>query len=90
MRFTTAILLFAAGAMPAEAHGWYDGWCCSDKDCTPASRVDQQTDGTVVIWSGGKATAVPKGYPYRPSHDANWHICIANGHIRCVYMPAGS
>ena len=86
----SVLILSSAIAGSASAHGWYDGWCCSEKDCTPASRVDEQSDGSVIIWSGGKPTAVPKGYPYRPSLDANWHICIANGRVRCVYMPAGS
>lgn len=73
-----------------RAHSWYDGYCCSVQDCAPANRVDQRPDGSVVLWSGGKPNALPKGFPYRPSLDENWHICIANGHVRCVYMPAGS
>jgi hypothetical protein len=73
----------------AAAHDWYDGWCCHNKDCAPAGRVEYQNDGSLVIWNHGQPIAVPKDFPFRPSRDQNWHICVMNGRIRCIYMPAG-
>lgn len=90
MRWLAAVLMLCATVAPAWAHDWYDPWCCHNKDCAPASSVEPSSDGGVVIWENGVPFQVPKSYPFRPSRDANWHICILNGQVRCVYMPAGT
>ncbi|PNW26771.1 UNVERIFIED_CONTAM: hypothetical protein BEN50_21550 [Euhalothece sp. KZN 001] len=61
MRRFLAAASLAAFAAPAAAHDWYDGWCCSGKDCAPAA------EGAVRIGSDGyHITVRPGEHPMVP------------------------
>lgn len=82
--------LFVIFADYVAAHSWYDPFCCSDKDCGPALGADQSPTGLKIEVSPGRWLSVPAGMRLRPSYDADWHVCVLLGQIRCVYTPAGS
>ena len=100
MRFDPIwLLLILAGAFlaclafispPANAHSFYSGECCHDKDCSP------RPDGSVRI--------TPEGYEWnlngevqlfkwqdhriRYSPDGKYHGCVlSTGTRRCLYVP---
>jgi hypothetical protein len=73
-------------------HGWYDSWCCDQRDCAP---VPQGT--TIVPAPQGYVVSIPGQEPrlflqsaVRPSQDGEVHVCIYRGEARCLYMPAGA
>ena len=93
-------IVVAFHVTPAFAHSWYDGACCSDKDCAPIPReyVTERKDGYEVhIPAGGHPLVdepldafVPYGDSKdRRSHDANFHGCISaySGKLICLYSP---
>ena len=87
MRLIAAALALACLWAPAEAHSWYDSYCCNENDCQPLAPSD--------------VTEGPKGYtikgehfvPYndkviRSSQDGQYHWCeYPKGVVRCFYKP---
>lgn len=87
------VLLIAAvhyATLPASAHSWYDGACCSDRDCRPipASEVRELAWDRVLDLISGQEL---RGAQVRQSKDGEWHICNRGGDRKarplCVYRP---
>lgn len=89
------IILFIGFALqkattPANAHSWYDGDCCSDRDCRPisASEVRELAWDRVLDLVSGQEV---RGAQIRQSKDGDWHICNVAGDRKarplCVYRP---
>lgn len=86
-------------ARPAAAHSWYDGYCCSDKDCAPvrASTVRATAEGWEITLAPGDHPMVsePVTHFYRyddtrvlPSQDDDFHVCLNSwGRVLCLYVP---
>ncbi len=83
-------LLLATGA---HAHSWYDGRCCSGRDChpVPCEDLSQGPDGSVTY----RPTGV---HVFRenvlPSKDAQCHLCTSKpgrneGYGYCAYVRQG-
>ena len=86
-----AALLILMAAEPADAHGWYEKYCCEEKDCGPALGASYMPDGSLSLEvTPGHSISVPPGYPVRPSLDGDYHVCIMLNRVRCVYVPANS
>lgn len=75
----------------AEAHDFYDQWCCSGQDCNPA-------DAGAVRWTpaGWSVSATHEIVPFSdprvrftPADQPQFHICIVPGQqqLRCLYVP---
>ncbi len=80
-------------ATSAQAHSWYDGRCCSGRDChpVPCDDLSQDPDGSVTF----RPTGV---HVFRenvlPSQDAQCHLCTSKpgrneGYGYCAYMRQG-
>ena len=80
-------------ASSAHAHSWYDGRCCSGRDChpVPCDQLSQDTDGSVTF----RPTGV---HVFRenvlPSQDAQCHLCTSKpgrneGYGYCAYIRQG-
>lgn len=103
--FARAIIIYLAGllllilffgwllqwsTMPANAHSWYDGDCCSDRDCRPipATEVREMAWDRVLDLISGQEL---RGAQVRQSQDGEWHICNVAGNRKarplCVYRP---
>jgi hypothetical protein len=70
----------------ADAHGWYDPACCSERDCAPADEavVDLPDGGVRVEGHGVLAATDPR---LRRSKDFEAHVCVsASGRLLCVYQ----
>lgn len=80
-------LLLLWGAAPAQAHSWYDGTCCSEKDCRPVKlgEVKLQGDGWLVVPTG---ELLPfNDIRLKHSRDPLMHRCLyVNGNTRCLYV----
>ena len=77
--------------------GWYDGYCCNDKDCHPLTKdaVTQTSEGYRFA-VGQTEYTVPFGSDrIKPSQDGDYHACIgqtyeggsAQNFARCFYIP---
>lgn len=77
-------------AARAEAHHWYDGDCCSGKDCRPAKPGEVTLAPAGGGWLVRSLGAVmPFASPnLRRSRDLRFHICTPdNRTLRCLYAP---
>lgn len=76
--------LVLAGAI-VLAHYFYDPWCCDNEDCRPiaAEEVQTKADGYHVL---GRVVPYAEA---RVSGDADYHVCIYKGELRCFYAPPG-
>lgn len=87
------IILFAMTA-PGWSHGWYDRWCCDDKDC--AEVIDQQETGhgDIIVTSKHGTVTIPVTMERKPSQDGKFHVCMRRGSWKmvaiCYYVPGGS
>lgn len=89
-----AFLVMLVSAVPAGAHSWYDGRCCSGSDCHPVP-CEQLTTGP-----DGSVTFTPTGVHFfkenvLPSRDAQCHICTSHpdrnsGYGYCAYLRQSS
>jgi hypothetical protein len=84
------IVVLAALVDYAYSHSWYDKYCCSERDCGPVLGAEYGDGGLRVETAPGVWMSVPAGMQLRPSGDQNWHICIMQGSVRCIYAPAGA
>ena len=86
--FFTMLALIVGG--PVGAHSWYDGDCCSGKDCAQIelSNVKWTTEGWHVVIEPGQHPMVTRGLdvvvPFgsediKPSQDQHFHACISPG-----------
>lgn len=73
----------------AMSHSWYDPACCSNQDCYSTevkpfnkSMVEFQTKSGVLI-----VDLEQQRDKIKPSQDRNWHICINQGKLICIYQP---
>lgn len=76
----------------ANAHSWYDPYCCSERDCKQLqpNEVTENSDQYLVIIGGKTVYEIPKDSKViRPSQDANFHICLSHVDmsVRCFYVP---
>lgn len=95
-----ALIASAVTATPAQAHSWYTGWCCNDKDCGPMDgRVTTGPTGYSVPMPDGTVSTIPFGdgrlKPIPENAPANdqliFHACIMpwgkTFRVRCLYVP---
>jgi hypothetical protein len=92
MTLLFGVILMLTKCDDANAHSWYDAYCCNAKDCKELKpeEVTEDSDRYIVIINGGIAFEIPKDSPIiRPSQDANYHLCILpnNPTPRCFYVP---
>jgi hypothetical protein len=66
---------------PALAHSWYAAECCNNEDCRPIDDLPETPNG--YVYNG---QVVPKSKE-KQSKDFQFHICIRNGQILCLYVP---
>ncbi len=92
VRLLTLFFTLVWIASPADAHDWYDGDCCSDRDCHPVADgivIDTQDGGVDVkgfIQSGGFIQHLaPSSTRLRWSLDTRDHICNDAEKLICVY-----
>ncbi len=89
-----ALLLFlGSGALPAQAHEWFDRWCCQGTDCGPAPlgsvkwtpsgwRVATPAINVTVPFDDQRIRYVP------PEQPQQFYICEwPKRHLRCLYTP---
>ena len=93
----SAILLCGS----AEAHEWYDAWCCNTRDCSaiPVKNVQIKPDGYHVqlrigdhpMVTGNRSYIIPfSGKGILVSQDNDYHICLRKDKaqsFRCFYAP---
>ncbi|WP_172292955.1 hypothetical protein [Pseudoruegeria sp. HB172150] len=93
------LLIFATAAQP---HGWYDPYCCSDRDCAHIRATAVAVDGAWIV--SLKANDHPMlnssvkyiihfdDFRVRPSRDNYFHACISSkeGYLLCLYVPEGA
>ena len=78
------LLLFLLASRPVASLSWYDGRCCSGRDCHPVP-CDQLSTA-----AGGDVTFRPTGvHVFRenvlPSQDAGCHLCTSHPETNTVY-----
>ena len=82
--FLIAVAMMALTGL-ANAHDWYPGECCSDRDCRAVDDPREQDGG--FYFSGG--VFAPYGI-VRMSPDGKWHLCEGPGKkLLCVFGPTG-
>jgi len=84
--FTIAFLILCVGL--ANAHSFYDPWCCNENDCK------ELEDGEVQALADGyhyRSWVVPyNSEKIRPSGNNAYHACeYPTGTLRCFYVPPG-
>lgn len=90
------VLLLLGGK--AEAHSFYEQWCCQSSDCSPipASSIRTIEGGFQITLSPGDHPLVTRVHVFqieqsktRRSQDGAWHVCLwpTEDNLRCVYMP---
>jgi hypothetical protein len=93
-----AIWVLAWAILPAQAHSWYDGACCSERDC-----FELKPGAVTITRTGYMIQIVVNGVPLhftaaqsesKTSQDEHYHICLMptpNGEqpfgMRCFYAP---
>ena len=98
-------LAFVLCLLPAaaEAHSWYDPWCCNGGDCGPVvstGYVSGAVEGpgmslvpglAKMVVSTDRATAVvTEKTRFLESKDDRMHACIYWGELRCIYLVPGN
>lgn len=74
----------------AKPTGWmYDPACCGSNDCAPVSKMTWDRSGRMVVTTKHGTVTVPDKLTPRPSQDLDYHACIVNNRLRCLYAPAG-
>ena len=74
------------------AHSWYPPQCCNENDCRQVDRIDDLSNGDVVMHFGGQEVLVPRSFEKQPSRDHNAHVCVyrtisGRWAPRCVFLP---
>jgi hypothetical protein len=87
-----AVLAAVIALLPAPAlsHSWYDGDCCSEKDCAeiPFVQTPRIVPGGYILHDGTWVGVDDK--KRRDSKDARWHRCEhPRFGFRCLYVPNG-
>jgi hypothetical protein len=93
-----ALWLLAGVFSPVKAHSWYDGACCSERDC-----FELKPGAVTITRTGYNIQIVVNGVPLhftaaqsesKTSQDEHYHICLMptpNGEqpfgMRCFYAP---
>ena len=67
-------VLWGLASCKAGAHEWYDGMCCSDKDCHPIASCSELTENADGSISWGNYTFAKERI--KPSQDSQCHVCI--------------
>ena len=75
----------------AQAHSWFDPWCCNGQDCkkVDAEEIIHNPDGSIswrhCTWQQSQI---------RPSQTGDYFVCLfphpsstSPGGCRCVYQP---
>lgn len=100
VQFIVALILFITmvRVMKADAHSWYDIWCCSTYDCQEISAdlVTMTSEGYRVrlgpgdhVMATGQHDRLFKWDEIRMAPDDNYHVCIIkySQEMRCLYIP---
>jgi hypothetical protein len=94
MRIALVLVILASGALPAQAHSFFDRWCCSGQDCKPAPvgsvkwtpagwNVSTPAVQDTVPFDDNRIRYVPPGEP-----EQQMYICEYPAHrLRCLYVP---
>lgn len=90
MKLVLALLLLTT---PAAGHSFFDQWCCSGKDCSPAPIKS-------VTWTpGGWSVVTPninqvvpfddnEHIRFNPPGEPQFFICeYPKNRLRCLYVP---
>jgi hypothetical protein len=81
------VIVFVVVAGTAWSHSWYDGYCCSERDCrqTVTREVERRDEGWFVAITGETIPFDDKRI--RHSLDPFIHVCLMGQKIRCLYIP---
>jgi hypothetical protein len=89
-----AFLSMACALSPrrTHAHSWYPPQCCNENDCRKVDRIDELSNGDLVMHFGSQDVLVPSGFEKHPSRDQNAHVCVyrtitGRWAPRCVFLP---
>lgn len=77
---------------PANAMGWYDAQCCSNRDCEKIhdTAVTMEAGGYHVRYHAKLGFDVDVVVPFnaaRPSRDEYYHGCANTLNFLCLYVP---
>ena len=87
-KFIISVLMLVLFVTSVNAHSWYDRDCCSDNDCEPV-KVHTDEGGNFAILKNGKKWYIDKPLYIRPSQDENYHVCVYQNMVWCLYVPTG-
>lgn len=87
-----ALLMWMA---QANAMGWYDSACCSNRDCEQLSdtAVTVEEGGYRVHYTAKLGLAVNVLVPFnaaKPSRDGHYHGCANTVAFLCLYVPVNA
>lgn len=84
-----AIIFLVMVKGPAFGHLWYDTDCCGGNDCE-AVHIRTDNRGDYAILKNGAKWYIINPRSVRPSKDDDYHICIHQNQVRCLYIPTGT
>lgn len=97
-----ALAILLCSLTQAQAHDFYDAYCCGGRDCAPVSSSDitwtprgwYVPAGTSITTHQGQVLRTREGAyvperDVRSSEDGDVHLCIVDGNPRCLYIGAG-
>lgn len=87
MRLLLAALLLVNTVFETSAHSWYHSFCCHQNDCAPVSRVTLDEQGELIYTTPFGSAKRDLSTTILPSQDANYHACIRDGKLLCIYIP---
>lgn len=82
------MILFAIWSSPVQSHSWYDSDCCGENDCEPV-KIEVDSGGNYAILKNGTKWYIINPRSVRPSQDDNYHVCIYQNQVWCLYVPTG-
>lgn len=84
-------LVIVGTFQPTRAHSWYPEKCCSDDDCSVATGMFFNKDGSMTFTSRHGTAVLPfdEKYKIQRSEDNNWHVCMIPGYDRSVPLDRG-
>ena len=87
--FTVLFVTFIIGTVVANAHSWYDPWCCNNQDCKKLEPHEMRV--TSEGYHIKNEFFIPHGDErIRVSQDWDYHFCeYPTGEARCFYVPPG-
>lgn len=83
---TIVVVMMVLVSSVAHGHSWYDSDCCGGNDCEPV-KVMTDNGGNYAILKNGNKWYIDQPRTIRPSQDDNYHVCIHQGIVWCLYVP---